>query len=339
MTTLAPDLRHEVGHVARLATHLEDARDLAADVFVDAGAVDWGALDWGRLGRPYRVERWARGRFDWEVAHGQPLPVKEGWSLFNRSFQRLFDTDIPAAMARARGELGRAVATLDLAGAREAVRDLVQLGVWNRVHRVEDAVWDPRGKRALFAGLDVRAPRILFLGAADGYEGMQLAAMYPGAHVVLVDYDPWCVEGRFGAFPARYPFLGADPATGGVRVWHRDEMHLDYEVSDIRDLRYGREFDIVLSVGLLEHFPDAHKPLAFEMHRRFLRPGGYALMTTPRDQLRGRLFYDVMADVMNFGYRELMDLRHLGRYAWENGFEILRAGHIKAHNGLVARAR
>jgi hypothetical protein len=34
-----------------------------------------------------------------------------------------------------------------------------------------------------------------------------------------------------------------------------------------------------------------------------------------------------------------MDIRQLGLYAYENGFEILRAGHIKAHNGLVCRAR
>lgn len=330
---------HRIGDFARLATHVVDVRDTPPDVFEDAGTVDWAALAWRDIGRPYRVEKWARGKFDWEASHGEPLPVKEGWTLFNRSFQRLFDTDVPAAQARVRGELGGALARLDLHGARDALAELVQLMVWNRVHRVEDAVWDPRGKRALFGGLDVRAPRILYLGASDGYEGMQLAAMYPGAEVVLVDYDPWCVEGRFGAFPERYPFLGADPATGGPRVWYRDQMHLTYEVSDIRDLRYGPEFDIVLSVGLLEHFPDEHKPLAFEMHRRFLKPGGWAVMTTPRNQLRGRLFYDVMSDVMNYGYRELMDLRQFGRYAWENGFDIVRAGIIKAHNGLVARAR
>jgi SAM-dependent methyltransferase len=330
---------HRIGDFARLATHVVDVRDTPPDVFADAGTVDWATLTWRDIGRPYRVEKWARGKFDWEASHGEPLPVKEGWTLFNRSFQRLFDTDVPAAQARVRGELGGALARLDLHGAREALSELVQLAVWNRVHRVEDAVWDPRGKRALFGGLDVQAPRILYLGASDGYEGMQLAAMYPGAEVVLVDYDPWCVEGRFGAFPERYPFLGADPATGGARVWYRDEMHLTYEVSDIRDLRYGPEFDVVLSVGLLEHFPDEHKPLAFEMHRRFLKPGGWVVMTTPRDQRRGRLFYDVMSDVMNYGYRELMGLRQFGRYAWENGFDIVRAGVIKAHNGLVARAR
>jgi hypothetical protein len=47
----------------------------------------------------------------------------------------------------------------------------------------------------------------------------------------------------------------------------------------------------------------------------------------------------VFADVMNFAYRELMDVTHLGLYAYENGFEILRHGRIKAHNGLIARPR
>jgi hypothetical protein len=75
------------------------------------------------------------------------------------------------------------------------------------------------------------------------------------------------------------------------------------------------------------------------MHRRFLKPGGYAIMTTPRVQTTSKLFYTLFADVMNFAYRELMDVKHLGLYAYENGFEILRHGRIKAHNGLITRAR
>jgi SAM-dependent methyltransferase len=180
---------------------------------------------------------------------------------------------------------------------------------------------------------------VLFLGAADGYEGMQLAAMYPGAEIVLVDYDDFCRTDRFGKFPEAYPFLGVDPQTGHPRVWYRDEMHVEFVVSDIRDLPYGREFDMVVSVGLVEHFDDAHKPEAFEWHRRFLKPGGWAVLTTPRDQVRGRAFYTVMADLMNYGYRELMTVRQLGLYATENGFDVRRAGVIKAHNGIVCKVK
>ena len=33
------------------------------------------------------------------------------------------------------------------------------------------------------------------------YEAMQLAAMYPGGHTLLVDYDDFCRTDRFGKFP------------------------------------------------------------------------------------------------------------------------------------------
>jgi SAM-dependent methyltransferase len=305
------------------------------DVFVDMGDTDWSRLSWKDVGRPYRVENWARDKREWEAERGAPLPVQEGWKKFNASFHKLFLTDTHEASKRARQEAIAAISRFDIHGAREAVAELVQMKVWNKVHMVEDAVWDPRGKRALFQGLDLERPRILFLGAADGYEAMQLMAMYPGGQAVLVDYDDFCRTDRFGRFPAEYPFLGVDPSTGHPRVWHREEMDIEFEVADIRDLRYGREFDLVVSVGLVEHFPDEHKPEAFEFHRRFLKPGGLAIITTPRDQLRGRAFYSIMADWMNYGYRELMTVRQLGLYATENGLNVRRAGYIKAHNGVI----
>jgi hypothetical protein len=228
---------------------------------------------------------------------------------------------------------------VDLVPDREVEQLLQRLAIWNKIHRVEDAVWDPRGKRALFQGLDVKRPKILFLGSAEGYEAMQLMAMYPGGHAVLVDYDDFCRDVRFGEFPAAYPFLGTDPSTGHKRVWYRDQMSIDFEVRDIRDLDYGPEFDVVLSVGLIEHFPDEYKPLALDFHRRFVKPGGWVVMTTPRNQLRSRAYYNIMSDRLNFGYRELMDVWQMGLYATENGFDIRRAGVIKAHNGLLCKVR
>ena len=62
-------------------------------------------------------------------------------------------------------------------------------------------------------------------------------------------------------------------------------------------------------------------------------------MTTPRNQLRSRVYYNVMSDRLNFGYRELMDVWQMGLYATENGFDVRRAGVIKAHNGIVCRVR
>ncbi|GCE09727.1 class I SAM-dependent methyltransferase [Dictyobacter aurantiacus] len=336
-----PYTEQDIGTTELLPTYRMDLRPThTKDVFYDANPIsDWSELSWEKIGRPYRVERWSKEKLRWEKEHDQQLPPKTSWEMFNRSFQQLFDEDALATRKEALGTLGKSLTTLQLHEAFEAVEDIIHTSVWNKIHRIEDAIWDPRGKRALFEGLDVEKPEILFLGAADGYEAMQLMAMYPGGHTVLVDYDDYCRTHRFGEFPESYPFLGENPATGAPKVWYRDEMNIDFEVCDIRDLKYGKEFDIVVSIGLIEHFPDEYKPLALDMHRRFLKPGGYAIMTTPRAQLQSKIFYTLFADTMNFAYRELMDVKHLGLYAYENGFEILRHGRIKAHNGVIARLR
>jgi 2-polyprenyl-3-methyl-5-hydroxy-6-metoxy-1,4-benzoquinol methylase len=116
-------------------------------------------------------------------------------------------------------------------------------------------------------------------------------------------------------------------------------MNIDYVISDIRDLPYGKEFDIVLSVGLLEHFPDEIKPEVMEWHRKFCKDSGYVIMTTPRAQLRSKLYYEIMADVMNHTYRELMTIEQMGLYVYENGFDILRHGFLKVHNGIIAKEK
>ena len=332
-------VRHDIGHHELTGQYRIDLRDQAPDLFEDVSAMDWSTLTWRDVGRPYRTEKWSSARRRYEQDHQQPLPIIDGWRLFNTAFHQFFLTDVPEAQSQAKVQFGDALSRLDLHEAKEALQDLAYLAVWNKIMRVEDAVWDPRGKRALFAGLDVKKPRILFLGAADGYEAMQLAAMYPGGEIVLVDYDAFCATDRFGQFPLDYPFLGVDPTTGHQRVWYRDEMPIHFEVADIRDLKYGKEFDVVVSIGLLEHFPDAHKAECLEMHRRFLKPGGTVVMTTPRNQFKSRVFYNLMADWMNHGYRELMDVRQMGLYCHENGFDIRRAGVIKAHNGLVMTLR
>lgn len=334
-----PGSDSDLGEVRVRPTHVEDLRPGPPDVFEDLSDTDWSRLTWADLGRPYPVRNLSRRRRAWEAEHDREMPVLIQWEHFNRSFHELFSTDIPAERSRLWRRLSRQAAGLRFRQLLETLEDAVQLHVWNYVQRVEDAVWDPRGKRALFEGLDVERPEILFLGAADGYEAMQLLATYPGGHATLVDYDAFCRTERFGKFPASYPFLGPDPATGGWKVHRRDDMAIDFVVEDIKDLDYGPRFDIVLSVGLVEHFPDELKPMAFDWHRRFLKPGGYAILTTPRREVRSKTFYLLMGEIMNFGYRELMDARQLGRYAWENGFDILRCGYIKAHNGVIARAR
>ncbi len=337
LATELPQQEFSLDSTRLFPTFRQDLRTSAPDIFVDETSTDWGNLSWQDLGKPYLVQNYSKHRRAWEESHSAEMPVEIQWQHFNRNFHRLFASDLDDAPREQGKLLLKNVGRMNLPQAQQALAELVRLQIWNHVHRREDAVWDPRGKRALFEGLEISKPNILFLGAAEGYEAMQLLAMYPGGHAVLVDYDDFCRTDRFGRFPEAYPFLGKNPATGGWQVYRKEDLQIDFEVCDIRDLKYGKEFDIVLSVGLIEHFSDEHKGVVFEFHRRFLKPGGYAIMTTPRRQLRSKAFYLLMGELMNYGYRELMDARQLGLYAYENGFEILRCGYIKAHNGLVTK--
>lgn len=330
---------HTIGSTRSLPTYKEDLRTGPPDKFIDLSQTDWSKLSWKDLGRPYLVDDNSRHKRAWERESGTKMPVPVQWEHFNRSFHQMFISNPQEEIRLALRRCLAGVTGLKPHEAFEALEDVVQMAVWNRAHRVEDAVWDPRGKRALFEGLPVTKPKILYLGAADGYEGMQLLAMYPGGHATLVDYDDFCRTDRFAKFPEAYPFLGQDPSTGNWCVHYREQMNIDFLVKDIKDLDFGQEFDVVVSIGLVEHFPDTHKPLAFEMHRRFLKPGGHCVITTPRRELRSKLFYMVMGEIMNYGYRELMDARQLALYAYENGFDILRCGWIKGHNGIICKPR
>lgn len=334
---------NDLGTTEKTPNHRVDLRAPSPDEldrFIKTDQVrDWSLVKWKNVGKPFEVRKMSRDRTRWEESHDDTMSVKTSWEFFNRTFHEWFVKDMPVEMSEKRREMFAYLGKFDMKKARAALGESARLALWNYVHRVQDGIWDPRGKRALFEGLDVEKPRILFLGAAEGYEAMQLAAIYPGSEVTLVDYDEFCKTDRFGHFPESYPFLGTNPQTGGTGIWYKDQMNIEYVIDDIRNLSYGKEFDIVLSVGLIEHFPDEFKPEAMEWHRKFLKPGGYAILTTPRNQWKSRLYYNVMADVMNHTYRELMDVRQMGLYVYENGFEILRHGIIKVHNGIVARPR
>ncbi|WP_431801811.1 class I SAM-dependent methyltransferase [Halobacillus andaensis] len=338
-----PYSRRHIGKTEKLPSYRVDLRsysDKEYNKFVALNTVnDWSQLSWKDIGKPFEVKAESKDKTAWENEHKKTMDPHTSWTYFNKAFHEWFVKDIPKEAQEAKKDFYKSLRSFNPKEVRQALGGIVQLQLWNYVHRIQDGIWDPRGKRALFEGLDLQKPKILFLGAAEGYEAMQLGAMYPGAEITMVDYDEYCRSTRFAEFPESYPFLGDNPRTGQSKVYYKDDFTIDYAVDDIRNLNYGRKFDIVLSVGLLEHFPDEYKHEVADWHRRFLKPGGYAILTTPRNQVRSRVYYRIMADIMNHTYRELMTVEQMGLYMYENGFDILRHGYIKVHNGLVCQPR
>lgn len=320
-------------------TYRTDLRTTQPDVFKTANSIKWRTLKWEQIGKPITLKNVANTKKKWEQKNAVEMPEIVQWRHYNRIMHELFNSDLSEISKVTRRKFLSKLKRFKFKEADSKLQKLIHLKLWYNIHHKDDAIWDPRGKRALFENLEVEKPRILVLGAADGYDGMILASLYPDSEIIMVDFDDFCLTDRFGKFPEKYPFIARHPKTGYWNVFNKSDFNIHFEINDILNLKYGKEFDIILSSGLIEHYPDKYKPLIFHVHRQFLKPNGYAILTSMRNGLKMRTFFHLIGDLLNYSYHELMDLKQLGLYAHENGFKVLKASYIKGHNSIVTQAR
>ena len=115
----------------------------------------------------------------------------------------------------------------------------------------------------LLTGCDVgERPRILDLGCGRGWLSRALAA--------------------------RGEILGADVTAAAVERARELFPGLRFERADVEGLLAScgeASFDLVVSSEVLEHVGDGDKPAFLRGVHRLLRPGGHAILTTPRGEL------------------------------------------------------
>jgi len=122
------------------------------DKFIDANIVsDWAQLIWKEVGKPYEVKAEAKTKLAWEKEHG-PMSLKKSWKFLNRLFHEWFVKDVPKELSEAKRNLWRNLSRFKMSEVKMALGETLRLSLWNYAHRIEDGIWDPRGKRALFEG-------------------------------------------------------------------------------------------------------------------------------------------------------------------------------------------
>lgn len=115
----------------------------------------------------------------------------------------------------------------------------------------------------LIARIDRRPLEILDLGCGRGWLTKELS--------------------RFGSV------LGIDPVKAAIIRARELHPAIDFQSTDIDALIAERgegSFDLVVSSEVLEHVPSTAKPGFMRSIQRSLRPGGHAILTTPRGELR-----------------------------------------------------
>ena len=136
--------------------------------------------------------------------------------------------------------------------------------------------------------------RFLEIGPGMGDVSVYLAAVFPEAHGVLMDFSEQCVE------------------LLGERV--KSQPRLQVVNGDLYSLQHESAYDLVVACEVFEHLED--DALAFRKVAELLRPGGYFLFSVPSHQRKWQ-----QADIYAGHYRRYERDQLLDRFK-RNGFDI-----------------
>lgn len=108
-------------------------------------------------------------------------------------------------------------------------------------------------------------------------------------------------------------------------------------ISFAREPDQRGRFDLVYSVGLIEHFPD--KTDIVDAHVALSRPGGLVLIYVPLDSPLNRSGVGLAAEWENFGHRELLTPDELRAACAHEELEILQTAEVGFFAALWGRRR
>ena len=165
-----------------------------------------------------------------------------------------------------------------------------------------------------------------FLPCSQSLTAIELGC-YPGSFLAYL-------HKRFG-----YRVYGLDfvPQLERVRGWLGavGVPVQDLILGDLRTVEFDRTFDVVMSIGLLEHFDDPEEIV--DLHCDIVAPGGYVVIAMPN--FRGGqywLHYWFDRDNLLAHNLQAMDLRMLKERIKKHDFEILHANYFRTFDFWTA---
>lgn len=171
---------------------------------------------------------------------------------------------------------------------------------------------------ATLALLDTDAPHVLDVGLSSEQLDRAILRNTRGTLTVL-DVESEAARSFEAAFGERGHFV-----LGDVIAFAREP---------------GRRgtFDLVYSVGLIEHFPD--KTDIVGAHVALTKPGGVVLFYVPRDSPANRGLVNLAAEWENFGHRELLAPEELRDAAAHPELDVVRVEPVGFFSAVWSRRR
>lgn len=161
-------------------------------------------------------------------------------------------------------------------------------------------------------------PRVLDVGLSSEQIDRSLIAR-AGAELTVLDVQREAADSYARSFGHNGRFV-----LGDVISYASDEA------------RCG-QFDLVYSVGLIEHFPDKSDILG--AHVRLAKRGGLVLLYVPVDSEDNRRLTSLCAEWENFGYRELLTPEELRRICESQELDVVAVEAVGFFAALWGRRR
>lgn len=147
------------------------------------------------------------------------------------------------------------------------------------------------GMQRLLNNLHVQKPSILELGAGTGLDSEWLVRKF-GGKALLVDNCDYIIR-------------------KSKKYFRGKKLGIAFLKSNVEDIKFKKGYDLVYSVGLLEHFYDKDLHQIFRRHMDASKKTGYVMVFVPNDKW-----------VYNF-YRRILTI--LGSWVWdEKPFNLQR---------------
>ena len=164
-----------------------------------------------------------------------------------------------------------------------------------------------RGYSKVLKGVEMIQPAILEIGAGSGLISRMLIDIY-GGKVTLVDYSHEAI--RFAQ-----------------HIFRTNKYEVKFIKQNIFDVISTATYDLVHSQGLLEHFYSKEQHVLFKKHVAFVKPGGYLLLSVPREKLS----YEVIIKIikltnkgkMPWGYEKGMTEKDLRELFLQEGLAVI----------------
>jgi 2-polyprenyl-3-methyl-5-hydroxy-6-metoxy-1,4-benzoquinol methylase len=196
---------------------------------------------------------------------------------------------------------------------------------WNKIEKHQKVffigsklMW--RNYKRLLKDVELpKNPKILELGCGSGILSLWLVKHY-GGEVTLVDYSKKSLEFT-------------------KELYKNNNINVETMNVNILHLKLRREFDLVHSQGLIEHFKGTTQDIVIKKHQEFLKKNGIVLITAPRPSFVYKIRRRAVELFMEwpFGYEKPINTVDGIKLLKKNGLKPLHLRKYSVGTGYISK--